>query len=381
MLDLQQLDQQGKLNYAEVESKNELLMEAGYDFIIVFLEIQYPYFAYSYHLESVADYHISNYQSTNVVELTKSNKLTDPKRNRKLLPHFTTLLFKLTRKNFATGIKRVRNGFVLAAAYIGQFLTPFEVNPKDFQPKQLTEIHKTNSHKYSTFETIAVEGNAQGVAQSSGSGTGGGQDSGSSIIPGATGFGTSNYPSPRPGSQGSDSGLFISPHDQNPSGGSNNPGGGASGGSNNPSSSKQQRFEHPADSYPYLYQPEESESESSDDEIFKCRRGEVVSRINESRALIREAERMGKDQAAQKDVNNLIEQLALGNKSPGIGNRRVKGLKNVSEARGRNEGRVYFREKDGNIEILAKSNKDNQDTVIDILQKMGYSYNNIKNLS
>jgi hypothetical protein len=99
---------------------------------------------------------------------------------------------------------------------------------------------------------------------------------------------------------------------------------------------------------------------------------EIIYRIKENSALIREAERMGKDQAAQKDVNNLIEQLSLGNNNPGIGNRRVKNLKNVSEARGRNEGRVYFREKDGKIEILAKSNKDNQNKVIGILQKMGY---------
>ena len=99
---------------------------------------------------------------------------------------------------------------------------------------------------------------------------------------------------------------------------------------------------------------------------------EIVYRIKENPALVHEAERMSKDQAAQKDVNNLIEQLALGNNNPGIGNRRVKGLKNVSEARGRNEGRIYFREKDGKIEILAESNKDNQNKVIGILQKMGY---------
>ena len=108
------------------------------------------------------------------------------------------------------------------------------------------------------------------------------------------------------------------------------------------------------------------------DENVTDRKIEIVYRIKENPALIREAERMGKDQAAQKDVNNLIEQLSLGNENPGIGNRRVKGLKNVSEARGRNEGRVYFREKDGKIEILAKSNKDNQNKVISILQKMGY---------
>jgi hypothetical protein len=108
------------------------------------------------------------------------------------------------------------------------------------------------------------------------------------------------------------------------------------------------------------------------DENVKDAKIEIVYKIKENPALVREAERMGKDQAAQKDVNHLIEQLSLGNENPGIGNRRVKGLKNVSEARGRNEGRVYFREKDGKIEILAKSNKDNQNKVIGILQKMGY---------
>ena len=80
---------------------------------------------------------------------------------------------------------------------------------------------------------------------------------------------------------------------------------------------------------------------------------------------------MGKDQAAEKDVNHLIEQLSLGNNSPGIGTTRVKGLKNVSEARGRNEGRVYFREIDGKIETLAKSNKDNPNKVIAV-KKNGY---------
>jgi hypothetical protein len=108
------------------------------------------------------------------------------------------------------------------------------------------------------------------------------------------------------------------------------------------------------------------------DENVKDAKIEIVYKIKENPALVREAKTMGKDQAAQKDVNHLIEQLSLGNENPGIGNRRVKGLKNVSEARGRNEGRVYFREKDGKIEILAKSNKDNQNKVIGILQKMGY---------
>ena len=54
---------------------------------------------------------------------------------------------------------------------------------------------------------------------------------------------------------------------------------------------------------------------------------------------------MGNDQAAQKDVNELIEKLASGNDNPGLGNARIKGLRNVSEARGKNGGRVYLEER------------------------------------
>lgn len=139
---------------------------------------------------------------------------------------------------------------------------------------------------------------------------------------------------------------------------------------------KQQSQESKTFDYDYRSNDPKNKKQSAEqcelDENVKDAKIEIVYRIKENPALVREAERMGKDQAAQKDVNNLIEQLSLGNANPGIGNRRVKGLKNVSEARGRNEGRVYFREKDGKIEILAKSNKDNQKKVIGILQKMGY---------
>ena len=48
------------------------------------------------------------------------------------------------------------------------------------------------------------------------------------------------------------------------------------------------------------------------DENVNERKIEIVYRIKENPALIREAKIMGKDQAAQKDVNNLIEQLSLG---------------------------------------------------------------------
>jgi hypothetical protein len=67
-----------------------------------------------------------------------------------------------------------------------------------------------------------------------------------------------------------------------------------------------------------------------------------VYRIKENSTLVREAERSGRDQAAQRSLNNLVEQLASGNPNPVIGNRRVKGLKDVYELRGKNRARVYY---------------------------------------
>ena len=159
--------------------------------------------------------------------------------------------------------------------------------------------------------------------------------------------------------------------------GAGNPAGAGGGNAefddNNPSSKKEQSEK----SIPFDYRSNDAKKKQSAeqcelDENVKNGKIEIVYRIKENPALVRESERMGKDQAAQKDVNNLIEQLSLRNDNPGIGNRRVKGFKNVSEARGRNGGRVYFREKNGKIEILAKSNKDNQNKVIDILRKMDH---------
>lgn len=52
---------------------------------------------------------------------------------------------------------------------------------------------------------------------------------------------------------------------------------------------------------------------------------EIVYRIKENPALVREAEQSGRDQAAQRSMNDLIEQLAMGNKNPGIGSKSLKG--------------------------------------------------------
>lgn len=100
---------------------------------------------------------------------------------------------------------------------------------------------------------------------------------------------------------------------------------------------------------------------------------EVIHRKQESKALEDAAKTVGKDPVIQRDVDHLVEQLSLGNKSPGTSIRKIEGLKNVFEARGRNGGRVYFREiNKQTLEILAKSNKANQLKVIKILKRLGY---------
>lgn len=210
-----------------------------------------------------------------------------------------------------------------------------------------------------------------------------------SSVPTSTGRGQpSNFPTPPSGGRPSRNVPGVNPYrvapkivDQGLGAGANPAGAGNGGGAPEfddqcPVTENQKSQESKVSDYDYPSNAPKKKKQSAEqcelDENITDGKIEIVYRIKENPALIREAERMGKDQAAPKDVNNLIEQLSLGNDNPGIGNRRVKGLKNVSEARGRNEGRVYFREKDGKIEILAKSNKDNQNKVIGILQKMGY---------
>ena len=104
------------------------------------------------------------------------------------------------------------------------------------------------------------------------------------------------------------------------------------------------------------------------DEDVKDAKIEIVYRIKENPALVREAKRAGRDQDAQRSLNNLVEQLSLGNRNPGIGTENV--FKDVYELRGKNRARVYYREVDGKIEILGKSVKSNQQKVIDIFKKM-----------
>lgn len=92
----------------------------------------------------------------------------------------------------------------------------------------------------------------------------------------------------------------------------------------------------------------------------------VVSRINEDPGLVRAAEKACQNKKVQKDINKLQEELAKGNKQPGIKPKPKPICKGVTEHRGHNDGRLYTREVNGVIEIVGKSGKRkiNQDSVI-----------------
>ena len=60
--------------------------------------------------------------------------------------------------------------------------------------------------------------------------------------------------------------------------------------------------------------------------------------------------------------------LRKGNLNPGIGTKPIDN--GFSEARAQDGSRVYFREINGNVEILGKSNKNNQDVVINEIIKI-----------
>lgn len=87
------------------------------------------------------------------------------------------------------------------------------------------------------------------------------------------------------------------------------------------------------------------------------------SRIKESPLLVREARRSGRNAKVQEDIDSLTNQLSAGNHNPGLGSKPIGS--GISEARGRNGGRVYYRIVGEQVEILGKSGKHNQQRVMD----------------
>jgi len=92
----------------------------------------------------------------------------------------------------------------------------------------------------------------------------------------------------------------------------------------------------------------------------------VKFRIGEDSVLTKETEKAMKDDKIQKAADNLIHQYLQGNSNPGIENNYL--FDGVFELRAKNGARVYLRTQGDTVEILAKSDKHNQQKVIDRLK-------------
>ena len=191
---------------------------------------------------------------------------------------------------------------------------------------------------------------------------------------GRQGQSPSNFPTPPSGGRPSRNVPGVNPYHTAPKvipgvGAAANPAGAGGVGGNAkfdddkcPAPTKEQESK----TYDYDYQSKKKKQSAEQCELDA--KVEIVYRIKENPALAREAERAGRDQDAQRSINNLVEQLSLGNRNPGIGTENI--FKDVYELRGKNRARVYYREVSGKIEILGKSLKSNQQKVINIKKKM-----------
>ena len=94
----------------------------------------------------------------------------------------------------------------------------------------------------------------------------------------------------------------------------------------------------------------------------------VRSLIKNNKTLIKEAEKTGADSIVQNEINDLVRKFLSGNPNPGVGTKHL--FNGIYELRGRNGGRAYYRINDGAFEILGKSSKNNQDEVINIINRM-----------
>ena len=97
----------------------------------------------------------------------------------------------------------------------------------------------------------------------------------------------------------------------------------------------------------------------------------VTSLIEKSGSplLVRAAKEAGRNEGVQREMDGLIAKLGQGNMNPGIANKFMTGL-GINYARGRLGARVFFRNTQGGIEILAKASKDNETRVWNELRRI-----------
>ncbi|MGW7559159.1 polymorphic toxin-type HINT domain-containing protein [Streptomyces sp. NPDC054757] len=95
----------------------------------------------------------------------------------------------------------------------------------------------------------------------------------------------------------------------------------------------------------------------------------MSSAIGGDSSLAKAAQQAGKNQKVQADLDSLFQQLSRGNMNPGLGSKALSGT-DVTYARGRNGGRLFFRNVDGGIQVVGKSDKANESKVIARLNQL-----------
>lgn len=94
----------------------------------------------------------------------------------------------------------------------------------------------------------------------------------------------------------------------------------------------------------------------------------IASRVKEDSFLSRIAKGVGKKEPINRDINHLISELNRGNTNPGVGTKSIS--PGIYELRGRNGGRVYYKDSSGGrYEVLGYSDKETQDKVIKHIRK------------
>lgn len=94
----------------------------------------------------------------------------------------------------------------------------------------------------------------------------------------------------------------------------------------------------------------------------------ITSLIKNDKRLINAAEEMGTNQVAQKEANELVSKLLEGNVNPGKGTSNL--FKDILYLRGAKGSRIFYRNTQEGIEILAKASKANESKVIKILEQL-----------
>ena len=86
--------------------------------------------------------------------------------------------------------------------------------------------------------------------------------------------------------------------------------------------------------------------------------------------LQKAANKLRKDPVALEKSETAIQQYRKGNKSPGKGVKKTRGVKGVFHISLDNRACIYFRERNGVFQILGFSGKDDQNQIIGILGKI-----------